>query len=96
MLWKSRIKIYTCSINFDLWNIIEKGPYIPMKLKGKGIASEPKKVEEYDENDNKKMTMNYQAMNILSCALDMNEYNRVSGCDSAHDMWKLLQVTHES
>ncbi|KAI5682964.1 hypothetical protein M9H77_04192 [Catharanthus roseus] len=41
------------------------------------------------------MTLNYQAMNILSCALDVNEYNRVSGCDSAHEMWKLLEVTHE-
>ncbi|KAI5676498.1 hypothetical protein M9H77_07448 [Catharanthus roseus] len=41
------------------------------------------------------MTLNYQAMNILSCALDVNEYNRVRGCDSAHEMWKLLEVTHE-
>ncbi|KAI5666591.1 hypothetical protein M9H77_16444 [Catharanthus roseus] len=41
------------------------------------------------------MTLNYQAMNIISCALDANEYNRVNGCDSAHEMWKLLEVTHE-
>ncbi|KAI5668718.1 hypothetical protein M9H77_18571 [Catharanthus roseus] len=41
------------------------------------------------------MTLNFQAMNILSCALDASEYNRVSGCDSAHEMWKLLEVTHE-
>ncbi|KAI5678685.1 hypothetical protein M9H77_09635 [Catharanthus roseus] len=41
------------------------------------------------------MTLNYQAMNILSCSLDVNEYNRVSGCDSTHNMWKLLEVTHE-
>ncbi|KAI5663880.1 hypothetical protein M9H77_23203 [Catharanthus roseus] len=41
------------------------------------------------------MTLNFQAMNILSCALDASEYNRVNGCDSAHEMWKLLEVTHE-
>ncbi|KAI5683327.1 hypothetical protein M9H77_04555 [Catharanthus roseus] len=41
------------------------------------------------------MTLNYQTMNILSCVLDVNEYNRVSVCDSAHDMWKLLEVTYE-
>ncbi|KAI5681373.1 hypothetical protein M9H77_02600 [Catharanthus roseus] len=29
------------------------------------------------------MTLNFQAMNILNCALDVNKYNRVSGCDSA-------------
>ncbi|KAI5647982.1 hypothetical protein M9H77_33987 [Catharanthus roseus] len=87
--WKSRIKIYICSINFDLWSIVEKGPYIP---KIDGVA---KKVEEFDEFDSRKMTLNFQAMNVLSCALDASEYNRVSGCDSAHEMWKLLEVTHE-
>ncbi|KAI5671855.1 hypothetical protein M9H77_12219 [Catharanthus roseus] len=87
--WKSRIRIYICSINFDLWSIVEKGLYVPKK---DGIV---KKVEEYDELDSRKMTLNFQAMNILSCALDVNEYNRVSECDSAHEMWKLLEVTHE-
>ncbi|KAI5675764.1 hypothetical protein M9H77_06714 [Catharanthus roseus] len=86
---KSRIKIYICSINFNLWSIAEKGPYVPMK------DEMIKKVEEYDELDSRKMTLNFQAMNILSCALDANEYNRVSGCDSAHEMWKLLEVTHK-
>ncbi|KAI5649328.1 hypothetical protein M9H77_35333 [Catharanthus roseus] len=88
--WKSRIKIYICSINFNLWSIVEKGPYVPIK---DGIIKE---IEDYDELDSRKMTLNFQAMNILSCALDANEYNRVSGCDSAHEMWKLLEVTHES
>ncbi|KAI5671143.1 hypothetical protein M9H77_11507 [Catharanthus roseus] len=41
---KSRIRIYIISINFDLWSIVEKGPYIPKK---DGIV---KNVEEYDEN----------------------------------------------
>ncbi|KAI5676229.1 hypothetical protein M9H77_07179 [Catharanthus roseus] len=41
------------------------------------------------------MTLNFQAMNMLSCALDAYEYNRVSGCVSAHEMWKLLEVTQE-
>ncbi|KAI5681520.1 hypothetical protein M9H77_02748 [Catharanthus roseus] len=87
--WKSRIKIYICSINFDLWSILEKGPFVPQK------DGRVKKVEEFDEFDSRKMTLNFQAMNILSCALDANEYNRVRGCDSAHEMWKLLEVTPE-
>ncbi|KAI5653207.1 hypothetical protein M9H77_30394 [Catharanthus roseus] len=87
--WKSRIIIYICSINFDLWSIIEKGPFVPQK------DGRVKKVKEFDEFNSRKMTLNFQAMNILSCGLDVNEYNRVSGCDSAHEMWKLLEVTHE-
>ncbi|KAI5666785.1 hypothetical protein M9H77_16638 [Catharanthus roseus] len=87
---KSRIRIYVCSINFDLWSIVEKGPFAPQKYR------RDKKVEEFDKFDSRNITLNFQAMNILSCALDGNEYNRVSRCDSAHEMWKLLEVTHEA
>ena len=34
-------------------------------------------------------------MNALYCALDRGEFNRVSGCETAKDIWKLLEVTHE-
>src|SRR5436853_7780886 len=34
-------------------------------------------------------------MNDLFCALDKNEFNRISTCKSAHDIWHILEVTHE-
>ena len=34
-------------------------------------------------------------MNILFCSLKRNEFNRVSVCKSAYEIWKTLQVTHE-
>ena len=34
-------------------------------------------------------------MNMLFCSLDRNEFNRVSVCKSAHEIWRTLQVTHE-
>ncbi|KAI5678024.1 hypothetical protein M9H77_08974 [Catharanthus roseus] len=40
------------------------------------IKMEVKKVEEFNEFDLRKMTFNFQSMNILSCAFDTNEYNR--------------------
>ncbi|KAI5676268.1 hypothetical protein M9H77_07218 [Catharanthus roseus] len=60
--------------------IVEKGPFVPQK------GGRVKKVKEFDKFDSRKMTLNFQAMNILSYALDANEYNRVSGCDLAHEM----------
>uniref|UniRef100_A0A2N9HLR4 CCHC-type domain-containing protein n=1 Tax=Fagus sylvatica TaxID=28930 RepID=A0A2N9HLR4_FAGSY len=35
------------------------------------------------------------AMSTLYCALDPIEYNRVSGCDSAKEIWDKLEVTYE-
>ncbi|KAK2985411.1 hypothetical protein RJ640_007353 [Escallonia rubra] len=40
-------------------------------------------------------SMDDKAMNIISCGLDMKEYNRVSACETAREMWRLLEVTHE-
>ena len=34
-------------------------------------------------------------MNILSCVLDANKYNWVSGYKIAKGMWKIFKVTHE-
>ena len=34
-------------------------------------------------------------MNILYCALDPNEFNRISTCESAKEIWDRLDVTHE-
>ena len=38
---------------------------------------------------------NLKAKNIITSALGMDEYFRVSNCKSAKDMWDTLQVTHE-
>lgn len=70
-----------------------KGPYIPFKVIGDRKIS--KKIDEYDEKDNKNMTHNYQAMDILCCTLDAIEYSCVSGCETANAIWKLLEITHE-
>ena len=34
-------------------------------------------------------------MNILYCALDPNEFNHISTCESTKQIWNRLQVTYE-
>ena len=34
-------------------------------------------------------------MNALFCALDRNEFNRVSTCETAYDIWHTLEITYE-
>ena len=55
----------------------------------------PKTIEKIDGEDKKRITLNAKAKNVLTCALSKNEYSRVSSCASAHEMWKLLEMTHE-
>ena len=39
--------------------------------------------------------LNAKAMNVLYYALDANEFNRISVCTSAKEIWDTLEVTHE-
>ena len=38
---------------------------------------------------------NYRVNHILYCGLDANEYNRISVCDTAKQIWNKLIVTYE-
>ena len=49
---------------------------------------------EYEEEDARKLSLNARAKNVLYCALDKNEFNRICMCDSAQDIWNLLEITH--
>ncbi|GAV82566.1 zf-CCHC domain-containing protein/UBN2 domain-containing protein [Cephalotus follicularis] len=65
-----------------------------MKLNDKNeLVSKPE--DEWDEDDFRKLTIDNKALNILLVSLDKTEYNLVRRCTSAHEVWKLLILTHE-
>lgn len=90
--WKARMRIFI-QTDYRLWKVILEGPQLPTKtVDGKTI---PKKEEEWSTLDISNMEQNAKAMNILYCALDSNEFNRVSACETAKEIWDKLEVTHE-
>ena len=50
---------------------------------------------DWNELEKKAFALNAKAMNALFCALDKNEFNRVSTCETAFDIWHTLEVTHK-
>ena len=60
------------------------------------FSDDHKPINEYSEEDKKLFSMNAKDMNILYCVLEINEFNRISICLSAHDISHLLEATHES
>ncbi|XP_070026727.1 uncharacterized protein [Nicotiana sylvestris] len=55
----------------------------------------PKGRREYNDIDRKAVEKNYHAKKILMCGIGPDEYNRVSACDTAKEIWEVLQTTHE-
>ena len=82
--WACRMKIYLQSIGLETWNITQT-EYSEPTTNFATWTAEQKTVAQH----------NSKAMNILFCSLDRNEFNRVSVCKSAFEIWKTLQVTHE-
>ena len=87
------MRIYVQSVDYELWRIIVNRSKIPIiRVEGK---DEFKSESTWDENDLKILQSNAKVMNILYCALDPNEYNRISTYKSIKEIWDKLEVTHE-
>ncbi|GAV86693.1 UBN2 domain-containing protein, partial [Cephalotus follicularis] len=85
--------IFLQSLDYQLWHIIVNGPRMPTRTI-EGVVS-PKPENEYNDNDFRMLQLNSKANHVLFCAIDPNEFNRISSCDSAKEMWDLLEVTYE-
>ncbi|KAL5556374.1 hypothetical protein UlMin_038610 [Ulmus minor] len=89
--WKARMTIFLQSMDYELWDVIEKGPYIPMKKSEESLVEKLK--SEWDDTDKKRISINARAMNTLFCALSMEEFNWIRSCKTAKDIWNTLEYT---
>ena len=88
------MKNYIQANDYELWMIIENDPYIPMKTMEDGKIA-PKKPNEFDSDDFKKMEKNARAKKLLYFGLGPGEYTRISECENAKEILKALRIAHE-
>ncbi|CAJ2657071.1 unnamed protein product [Trifolium pratense] len=77
----------------DIWKAVVDGPFIPMSVVN-GVGT-PKIQSSWDEDDKKKVLNDKKAINILQSALSMDEFFRISTCETAKEIWDTLVETHE-
>ena len=80
--WKARIRIFIQANNYACWNIIENGPTISTKITKKWEVVKPQ--DEWTPLDTKYVQNNAKVIHTLYYALDVNEFNRISGCETAN------------
>ena len=81
--------------NRDLWGVMLDGPTIPMKNGIDGTTQVPKDRKEWNVADKLAIQNNAKAKKILICGIGPDEYNRISSCQDAKSIWKILQTAHE-
>jgi hypothetical protein len=91
--WKTRMTTYIKGQDYLIWKIIVNGPHVPTKIVEEQEI--PKQETEWDENDVKLIELNYKAMNCLYCAFDSKEFDEISSCNSAKEIWERLEATYE-
>ncbi|KAL6521579.1 hypothetical protein OROGR_018148 [Orobanche gracilis] len=90
MTWNKNMSIFIRAYDIEIWKIICLGPKVPPKSDGS-----LKNFEEYDDEDWKNDHLNCKATQLLYCVLNPEEINRITSCDSAKEIWKILEITHE-
>jgi hypothetical protein len=91
--WKTRMTTYIKGQDYLIWKIIVNGPHVPTKIVEEQEI--PKQETEWDENDVKLIELNYKAINCLYCAFDSKEFDEISSCNSAKEIWERLEATYE-
>ncbi|XP_068483372.1 uncharacterized protein [Phaseolus vulgaris] len=87
------MKIFVESIDRRIWDAIENGPFIPKDEKDN--VSTVKPWSQWTESESKKAKFDCIAKNIITSALNSDEFFRVSQCASAKEIWNILEVIHE-
>ncbi|VFQ66906.1 unnamed protein product [Cuscuta campestris] len=63
-------------------------------MKKVGETTVPKIEDENDAQDIMKIENNAKAINILYCAVNPDDYQKISCCSTATDMWDKLEITY--
>ena len=94
--WKMHMHDYINAEDTELWDVILDEPYIPTKevKDGELTTTVVKTRKEYNEMDRKKIEKNYKAKKILVCGIGSDEYNKITACESAKEIWDCLQTAH--
>ncbi|WRX08097.1 hypothetical protein QQP08_000584 [Theobroma cacao] len=93
--WSNRMSIYIRAIDYEMWDIITDGPFIPSTLNVVTNELMPKPRSEWTEAETKKVQTYFKAINTLHCALTPTEFNKVSSCTTVKQVWDKLRIIHE-
>ena len=89
------MSILMWSYNYEIWDVVLEGPYVPMKTGTRLEVLVPKLRSEWLESKVKRVQVNFKAINTLHYALNSTEFNRISTCKTTKEIWNKLKVTHE-
>ena len=65
--WSNCMSIFIRAYDYEMWDVVLDGPYVPMKTKAGSEALEPKIRSEWTDLEIKRVQENYKVINTLHC-----------------------------
>jgi len=87
------MKIFIESLDRGIWDAILNDPYVPKTIID-GTAID-KLWSEWSAEESRRAQFDCITKNIVTSALNVDEFFRVSQCSLTKEIWDVLEVTHE-
>ena len=78
------MKYYIQNVDYQCWECIESGDYTTTSDR-----------DQWTSVDKAEFRKNALTITILHCGLSRSEFNRISMCSTAKQIWDKLEVTYE-
>ncbi|XP_075103613.1 uncharacterized protein LOC142178183 [Nicotiana tabacum] len=88
-----RIETYAKSYNVKVWRVIKKWNY-PLSAAAQP-PTDPEDIDDYTNEQIAVVQVNATTRNLLYNAISGKEYEKISSCDTAKEMWDKLKVMYE-
>ncbi|XP_070034525.1 uncharacterized protein [Nicotiana tomentosiformis] len=93
--WNTRMHDFIMAEDSELWGVICDSTFVPTKKVGDPAVTVPKTRKVFNDADRKAIEKYFHAKKILVCGIGPDEYNMISACQSAKEIWEALQTAHE-
>ncbi|KAH0646409.1 hypothetical protein KY284_034293 [Solanum tuberosum] len=95
--WKVRMETFIKSYDVKVWRVIKLGdiPIPTSKNSDESQSSVTPSLENYTNEQMEVIQINSKAKNVLYNAISGEEYEKISCCYTAKEMWDKLEVTYE-
>ena len=87
------MKIFMESLDRGIWDAIINGRYVPKTVIDGTVVDKP--WSEWSAEESRRAQFDCITKNVITSALNVDEFFRVLQCSSAKETWDVLEVTHE-
>ncbi|KAI3450426.1 hypothetical protein Pfo_007091 [Paulownia fortunei] len=92
--WKTRMRAFIKSVDENAWKSVVSGWQYPvMENEKKEVILKPEDL--WTALDNELASCNSKALNVIFNAVDSNQFRLIATCETAKEVWDILQVAYE-